>query len=84
MDSSYIGSANLSIEQKLNTPARTIHLYTRTSSTPTPTHSMVNLDLCERLSQELSFKLGFEIGQSGEISRTDRQQVPDRWSNETE
>ena len=48
------------------------------------THSMINLDLCKSLPKEVSVKLGFEIGQGGDISQTGRQQIPDRWSNETE
>ena len=30
--------------------------------------------------KEVSFKLGFEIGQSGEILQIGRQTIPDRWN----
>ena len=45
------------------------HTYTHTH-THTHTQNMVNLDLCECLLEEVSFKLGFEIRQSWEISQT--------------
>ena len=46
---------------------------------------MMCLDLKKKkgLSKEESRELGFEPRQSGEISQTGRQRMPDRWSEET-
>ena len=35
-------------------------------------------------SEQKGLELGFEFRHSGKISQTDRQQIPDRWSEETE
>ena len=45
---------------------------------------MAHLDLWKFLLKQKGFELGYELKESGEIPQTGRQQIPDRWSNETE
>ena len=45
---------------------------------------MVYLCLWKGPSKEEFLQLSFELAQSGDIPQTDRQQIPDRWSSETE
>ena len=45
---------------------------------------MACLGLQKGLCEEESLEICFELRHSGEISQTGRQQIPDRWSDETE
>ena len=46
--------------------------------------NMAPLNLLKSLLKQESLDLNFELGLSGEILQTGRQQIPGGWSNETE